>query len=234
MTAQPTVILQARFASTRLPGKALIDIAGRTLLGHCLWRLSLEMPVIVATTTQGEDDAIADEARRYGAEVFRGDEHDVLGRFVGAATAFGLVDVVRATADNPVVDVDGPRRVSDLRRRVQVDHVVECGLPIGAAVEAVTAEALARAHGLTGDAYDREHVTPFIRRSPQFTALRAVAPGHLRRPSLRLTVDTPEDLERMRAVLAKFRHVTRPSPLMDIIGAADALAAQWVADRKGA
>ncbi len=232
--AHTAVILQARFASKRLPGKALADLGGRTLLGHCIWRLSAEMPVIVATTIRPEDDGIEQEARRYGADVFRGDEHDVLGRFVAAAAAFGISDVVRATADNPVVDADAPRRVTELRRRVGADHVVECGLPIGAAVEAVTAEALTRAHDITADAYDREHVTPFIRRSPQFTALRAVAPGHLRRPSLRLTVDTPEDLEQMRAVLARFRHVTRPSPLTDIIGAADALAACKVADRKGA
>jgi len=232
--AHTAVILQARFASTRLPGKALADLAGRTLLGHCLWRLSAQMPVVVATTTRADDDAIADEARRYGADVFRGDERDVLGRFVAAAETFGVTDIVRATADNPVVDADAPLRVTDLRRRVRVDHVVECGLPIGAAVEAVTTEALTRAHEITADPYDREHVTPFIRRSPQFTALRAVAPGHLRRPSLRLTVDTPEDLELMRTVLARFRHVTQPSPLGDIIGAMDALAAARVADRKGA
>ena len=234
MTLRTAVILQVRMASTRLPGKALADIAGRTLLGHCLWRLLAgDLPVIVATTTRPEDDAIVKEARRYDAMVFRGSDKDVLGRYFEAATAYGTVEIVRATGDNPAIDVQAPARSLLLLRRGRADHVTECGLPLGAAVEAVTIEALAHAHALTTDPYDREHVTPFVRQQPMFTTLCAVAPLEVRRPDVRLTIDTVEDLEFMRAVLAPFRQARRPPSLADIIQMADVQVADF-AGRRGA
>jgi spore coat polysaccharide biosynthesis protein SpsF (cytidylyltransferase family) len=156
----------------------------------------------------------------------RGADEDVLGRFVMVATRLSLIDIVRATADNPAVDIDAARRVLDLRRRTGADHVVEYGLPYGTAVEAVSAEALARSAELTSDPQDREHVTSFIRRDPRFVTLSAIAPPALRRPGLRLTVDTPEDLEWVRRV---FDHaeglsgMTTPASLAALIAAADHL-----------
>ena len=218
------VILQARMGSRRLPGKVLADIAGRSVLGHCLWRLQTSgLPVIVATTTHPEDDAVEREGARYGAPVCRASEDDVLVRYIAAALAYQVTLVIRATADNPAVDADAPRRVVALQARAQADHVIECGLPHGAAVEAVTTEALVRAAAWTADPYDREHVTPFIRRAPGFTPLSALAPGHLRRPDVRLTVDTPRDLRRMRTVLEPFHAAASPPPLADIIAAVDVL-----------
>jgi spore coat polysaccharide biosynthesis protein SpsF (cytidylyltransferase family) len=224
------VILQARLGSRRLPGKVLARIGTRTLLEHALLRLSTcGLPVIVATTDRPEDEAVEREARRLGAEVFRGDAEDVLGRFIGAARAFDLTGVIRATGDNPCVDAEGPARVLALARRVEADHVVECGLPIGAAVEVVTLEALERAYALVTDPYDREHVTSFIRRDSRFRALRVVAPGDVRRPGLRLTVDTQDDLDFMRAVLASTGAGTRVPRLAEVIRAAEVLRVRAVA-----
>jgi spore coat polysaccharide biosynthesis protein SpsF len=224
------VILQARLGSRRLPGKVLARIGTRTLLEHALLRLSgCGLPVIVATTDRPEDEAVEREARRLGAGVFRGAAEDVLGRFIAAARAFDLTAAIRATADNPCVDADGPARVLALARRVEADHVVECGLPIGAAVEVVTLAALERAQSLVTDPYDREHVTSFIRRDSRFRALRVVAPGDVRRPGLRLTVDTQDDLDFMRAVLASTGAGTRVPPLADVIRAAEVLRVRAVA-----
>jgi spore coat polysaccharide biosynthesis protein SpsF len=215
------IILQARLGSRRLPGKVLADVAGRSVLGHCIWRLLASgLPVIVATTMRSEDGAVAREAETYGAFTFRGAADDVLGRYVAAADAFQVTEIIRATADNPAVDVDAPARVLAQLRRTGVDHIIECGLPYGAAVEAVTTAALVRAAAETTDPYDREHVTPFIRRTEGFTMLSAMAPGHLRHPDLRLTIDTPEDLRRMRVLLAPYRHAAAPPPLVDIIAKA--------------
>ena len=134
--------------------------------------------------------------------VVRGPSDDVLGRFVQVASTLGLTDLVRATCDNPGVDMDGPRRTLELLRRNGADHVVEAGLPYGAAVEAVSVPALMRSAELTRDPYDREHVTPFLQRDSRFVALQAIAPGHLRRPGLRISVDTAEDLDFMRRLFA--------------------------------
>lgn len=216
------IILQARMGSRRLPGKTLMAIGTLNVLEHCIARLDVAgLPLIVATTDRAEDDAIEVAARRVGAQVFRGDADDVLGRYIAAAKTFEVTSIVRATGDNPLVDADGPLRVVELARNIRVDHVVESGLPIGAAVEVVSLSALERAADLITDRYDREHVTSFIRRDARFQSLRAMAPRHLRRPGLRLTVDTAEDLEFVRAVLESMGDEPMPT-LAAVIKAADA------------
>ena len=227
------IVLQARMSSRRLPGKVLAELGSRTLLEHCVYRLrGNRLPIIVATTELPEDDAIERAARRLNLEVFRGSEDDVLSRFLGAARAFDLTCIVRATADNPLVDCDGPRRVLELVRRVQADHAIECGMPVGTAVEAVTVEALKRAQDLIVDPYDREHVTSFVRRDGRFRSLRAVAPGDIRRPGLRLAVDTQEDLDFLRAVFVSLG-VTHEAPrLSAIIRAAEGLLVRAVAGHR--
>ena len=227
------VILQARLGSRRLPGKVLAQLGSRSLLEHCVIRLTrCGLPIIVATTDRAEDDAVEREARRLGAQVFRGDEQDVLGRFLAAAHAFDLTRIIRATADNPLVDPDGPQRVLELGRRVQADHVVECGLPVGTAVEAVSIDALHRARTLITDPYDREHVTSFVRRDSRFRALRAVAPGNVRRPGLRLTVDTQEDLDFLRSVFVIMGVRDQVPALPAIIRAAEGLLIRAVASAR--
>jgi spore coat polysaccharide biosynthesis protein SpsF len=227
------IILQARLGSTRLPGKVLAPIGDKPILEHAVERLLVSgFPVVVATTTTAEDDALERAARRLGVEVFRGEEHDVLARYIGAGRAFGFDEIVRATADNPFVDLGAARRTVQFRQRVGADHVVECGLPIGTAVEAVSLDALERADALATDPYDREHVTSFLRRDARFRALRAVSPGDIRRPGLRLTVDTPEDLEFMRQVYAGLDAAGPLPEVAAIIKVADVLLVQQVSYRR--
>jgi spore coat polysaccharide biosynthesis protein SpsF (cytidylyltransferase family) len=227
------IVLQARLGSTRLPGKVLAPIGPWSLIEHCVRRLGASgLPVVVATTEKSEDDPVARMAERLHVDVFRGAEHDVLLRYIGAARAFGFTEVVRATADNPCVDLGSATRSVQFRQRVEADHVVECGLPVGAAVEAVSLEALERAHALVTDPYDREHVTSFIRRDVRFRALRAVAPGDVRRPGLRLTVDTPEDLDFIRQVYAGLDGNEELPALPSLIRIADALIVRQVAPKR--
>ena len=108
------IVLQARMGSTRLPGKALAPIAGRSILAHCLERLQARsgLPVVLATTTLPDDDVLCDEARALGVAVVRGPADDVLGRFASPPSTLGLRVVIRATADNPAVESTrrgGPR-----------------------------------------------------------------------------------------------------------------------------
>jgi spore coat polysaccharide biosynthesis protein SpsF len=206
MRTQPGIILQARYGSSRLRGKALARVGGRTILEQCLRRLSQSgvARVILATTTQGEDDTLAAVARRMGIDVYRGDRDDVLKRFAEAARAFDLDPVLRATADNPAVDVESPVRVVAALRQTQADYIREEGLPLGASVEGMTADALYRAARLATDPYDREHVTPFIlKRRDLFRVTCVDAPAPLRQPSLRLTVDTHEDLAWVSELFAR-------------------------------
>jgi spore coat polysaccharide biosynthesis protein SpsF len=206
MRTRAGIILQARLASSRLPGKALALIGRHTVLEHCLRRLMFAgvAPVVLATTQRPEDDALEAIARSLGAGVYRGDTNDVLGRFLSAADAFDFGIIIRATGDNPCVDIQAPGRLLEALRTYNADYGCEDGLPYGAAVEAVTRDALIRAGHLAHHAEDREHVTSYVRRTTNdFRVLLIPAPVPLRRPDVRVTVDTAADLEHVRALYAR-------------------------------
>lgn len=225
------VVLQARTGSTRLPGKVLALVGGQPIVAHCITRLGERsaLPVILATTDRPEDDALCHLATGLGAAVVRGASDDVLARYVLAISTFGLTHVVRATADNPAVDLDAPRRTLDLLCRTGVSYVEEFGLPVGAAVEACTAEALRLADRTSDDVYDREHVTPFLRRDRRVASLEALAPPALRRADIRLTVDRADDLAAVRDVFEAVGDQAARAPLTAFIDAADRVRARLVA-----
>ena len=200
------ILLQARMASTRLPGKALELIEDRPILEHCLGRLVAAGVgrVVLATTTLEEDTVLCDLATRLGVAVFRGSDTDVLGRMAGAAEAFDLDPIIRATGDNPAVDIDAAERSLGALNGLHADYVCEDGLPYGAAVEAVTREALMRAAREARDPDDREHVTTWVKKRSDLWNLAFPAPPMpLRRPALRVTVDTPADLAYVRSLFAR-------------------------------
>jgi spore coat polysaccharide biosynthesis protein SpsF len=190
---------------------------------RCLARLlaGAAAPLVLATTERAEDDAVQEEAALLGVPCLRGPDGDVLARFALVVEALGPAYVLRTTADNPAVDIDAPARILEHLRRGGVDYVVERGLPIGAAVEGMRAESLLRAAREAVEPYDREHVTPFLRRPDErFRVLEPLAPRHLRAPELRLTVDTPADLAFMEQVLLQAGGRSTGVPLAGIIRAA--------------
>ena len=218
------VVLQARMGSTRLPGKVLRRIGRSSVLARCIRRLRAADvgPVIVATTREPADDAIAREAARMGCDVLRGETDDVLARFIAAADAAGARVIVRATADNPAVDIGTTRRVLEAMARHGAEYGMEEGLPCGAATEAIAAETLRRLAVLTAEPADREHVTLFVKRHLfAFATVMPDAPGEVRRPDLRLTVDTGDDFSFMQRVLLEADEGPAPAPLPAIIHAAD-------------
>lgn len=227
MRTRAGIILQARLASTRFPGKALEPIGGCSILERCLRRLiaSSVAHVVLATTRAREDDGLAAIATRLGVRVYRGETDDVLGRVVEAAKTFDLDPIVRATADNPAVDVQAPGRVLAALRSTDADYASEDGLPLGAAVEAMTAESLRHAAALAQSPSDREHVTTFMRRRRDlFRVCYVPAPTPLRRPSLRLTIDTEADLAWVRELF--FRAGSDEPSLAELIAVAGRAAHQ--------
>jgi spore coat polysaccharide biosynthesis protein SpsF (cytidylyltransferase family) len=225
MRSDAVIVLQARMASTRLPGKALKTMHGHTVLARCLARLlaSQAAPVILATTTRREDQALVAEAERCGVPSVRGSRDDVLGRFAQVAELVAPRFVVRATADNPAVDIDAPRRVLERLRSGRADYVVDVGLPHGSGVEGMRAPALLSAAERATDPYDREHVTPYIRRAAnQYRLEHIPVPAAICRPDLRFTVDTEADFAWMCRVFAQAGRDAPTLPLADLIRAADA------------
>lgn len=233
------IVVQARVKSTNGPGQVLTMLAGRTLFDHAVTRLQGSgLPIIVATTTDACDDPLEQAAADLNVSIYRGSNDDALARVLGAADAFDLSEMVFANADHPAIDMDGVLRIVELRRRVHADHAIECGLPQGASVEAVSVDALRRAQQLVVDPYDREHVTSFVRRDTRFKSMRAVAPGHLRRPGLRLAVTTAAEADFMNGVLSSTATPAPLAPLEEIIAIAEAAVVRVerarLAARKGA
>lgn len=222
------IVLQARMGSSRLPGKVLAPVADSSILSHCIRRLLAARVgrVIVATTTRPEDAAVVAEAERHGVRAFRGASEDVLDRFVQATVAWTGEYVLRATADNPLVDIGAAARVLKVLE-AGADYCVEEGLPVGAAVEGMRTSALRATAALAQTPYDREHVTPFLKRHPRrFAVWPLAAPVELRRPALRLTVDTREDLAYVRSLVEEVGTADGLTPLGTIIALADR-SASW-------
>lgn len=202
------IIVQARMASTRLPGKILKQVLGKTLLEYQLERLQRVKSadrIVVATTDHGEEKPIVDVCDRLGVDMFRGSESDVLARYYGAATAFHGDTVIRITSDCPLIDPAVVDRVVGfyLTHRDQYDYVSntfpELTYPRGMDTEVFSYKALKEAFLEAEDQPEREHVTIFIKRRPERYRIKNL-PYHRDESHYRWTVDTPEDfhlIERM-------------------------------------
>ncbi len=202
------IIVQARMGSTRLPGKAMLEVAGETLLGLLLKRLRLVSQadaVVVATTTAGRDLSIVDQVQGLGLPVWRGSEEDVLARYHGAAMAHRADVVVRITADCPLMDPAVVDRVIGAFRQAAgacdyVSNTLDRTYPRGLDCEVFSIAALDEAFHRATDPAEREHVTPYIYRRPvRFRILQVRGDQDLSRH--RWTVDTPEDFELIRRIL---------------------------------
>ncbi|MBI4395578.1 MAG: glycosyltransferase family protein [Elusimicrobia bacterium] len=201
-------IVQARMTSTRLPGKVLMDLAGRPMLAQQIRRLKrcrTADEIVLATTVNAADDPVAALARAESVGCFRGDEADVLGRYWKAATNCRADIVVRLTADCPLIDPEqSDRVVRELETQgANADYasnVIERTFPRGLDTEAFTMDALERVHRAAASRPSREHVTYFILKE-QRAQFRILSVKDAEDNSgLRWTVDVPEDLEMMRRI----------------------------------
>src|SRR5262249_29855404 len=194
-------IVQARVGSTRLPGKALLDIAGRPMVAHVLERaLAIDGVdgVVLATTADPADNTLADFARRHGIPCTRGSQNDVLDRFHQAVNEHPADVIVRVTADCPLLDprVSGLVLAEYLRRAGDVDYVSNVHPPTspdGLDTEVFSRQALERAWRDADRASDREHVTSYIWRNAGSFRIANVA-TEPSRAHMRWTVDERADL----------------------------------------
>jgi spore coat polysaccharide biosynthesis protein SpsF (cytidylyltransferase family) len=209
-TPRVVAIVQARMGSTRLPGKVLLPIAGRPMVLRVLERLGRADRIdgiVVACSTSCADDPLAAAVEGSGAGVFRGDERDVLARYVGAAREAGAEVVVRITADCPLLDPGVVDEVVGalLASRGSADYasnVLSRTYPRGLDVEALFLDALLRADRFAATDAEREHVTVAIRNGPpgRFATLGVAA--DVDDSDLRWTVDSADDMEYVRRLYA--------------------------------
>lgn len=200
--------IEARMASTRLPGKVLLPVAGQPLLAHLIERLQ-RVPrldqIVIATTTNPEDEPIVHLAGKVGVGCFRGSEEDVLGRVLGAARAYRADVIVEITGDCPAIDPEIIQTCIDAYLETQADYVsnvLSPTFPWGMDTQVFATDVLAQADAATaGDAAAREHVSLYIYEHPDLYKLYNVsAPAGLAWPEVHIELDTPEDYQLIKAI----------------------------------
>lgn len=219
------IIIQARMSSTRLPGKVLMDVAGRPMLAQQLRRLKqckMVDEIVIATTTNASDDPVVELAQKEKVPWFRGSEQDVLSRFVGAARQFQAGVIARVTGDCPLIDPT----VTDRVITELIDHSAKCDyasnvlrrtFPRGLDVEAFFWDVLLRIDRLAQSQAAREHVTIVPRfERPDLFLCRSVEDSQ-NNSDLRWTADTATDLQVIRAFYSALDLTTRIVPYSEML-----------------
>lgn len=225
----PLVVLQARVSSSRLPGKALLDFHGLPLVILAARRAGNRgARVIVATSSDRSDDALAHTAALHGIDVCRGPLDDVLARFVAAI--HGVCDdspIIRLTGDNVMPDGELIADVlKDFEAR-KLDYITttdfKSGLPYGCAVEVTRACHLRKIANIAACPGDREHVTPMIQRlygSEFYAGYQSLNASHLR-----ATIDCLDDyctMHRSVIVGTNLTHLSVPDWVRQLKDSPDA------------
>jgi spore coat polysaccharide biosynthesis protein SpsF len=201
-------IIQARMRSTRLPGKVLLPLplnGGKPIIQwivDAVTKSRYDHEVILATSINQENDPLFEYCQAHDIKCYRGDEENVLSRFIEIIDTNEFDVVIRLTGDNPLVDINIVDQAIDFHLRSKNDYTITQGLPIGMNCEVVNASVLQslKNRNLTGA--DREHVTLFIRNSGFYKTQVLIENFDPKIKEARLTVDYPSDFLVMNAILS--------------------------------
>lgn len=201
-------VVQARLGSTRLPGKMLACLGGMPVIEQVLvrtGRAALPANVVLATTERDHDAALCRIADDLGVPWFRGSEEDVLGRVYLAAEAYDANIVVRACADNPLVDPEEIDRAIRHHKQTGADYTFNHipsmgnGYPNGLGVEVIDAMVLSSVADKAEKKRHREHVTSYIWDNRDDFSIEAVqAPPSIRGEDVTLDLDDADDFAALR------------------------------------
>jgi spore coat polysaccharide biosynthesis protein SpsF len=228
------LIIFARMRSSRLPGKMLLPIAGRPLLGRVIDRVRCikgTRQIVVATSNEADDDAIESFARAEGVAVFRGSLEDVAARALACCEAYGLERFARICGDRPFLPwelIDELIVTAEENDLDVASNVIERTYPAGAATEIVAARVLRRTLENTSDPQDREHLTRYIYANPkgfQVRNRRSGVPGWER---VNLALDNQSDVVRTEWIMVRLGPRPERARLKQVM----ALAAEWDAKRE--
>lgn len=221
-----TCIVQARMGSSRLRGKVLKEVLGIPMILVTLKRLQRSKYIdklILATSDKSDDDPLYNLVKEAGFEVFRGDESNVLERYVKCVQEYGGDIIVRITGDCPLIE---PLIADNVISHFKVydDDYVKLDVPTtyirGLDVEVFSKEALTKTYNLTNDPKYTEHVSYYMSVHPEEFKVGTVKGDGLYNRNYRLCVDTPEDFELISVIFDKFNNIH--VPIKDVVGFLDA------------
>lgn len=206
-------IIQARMSSTRLPGKIMLPLAGKPVLQHIIERLRMSEyidEVVVACTTNYQDDMIIDLCDMLECKYYRGSEDDVMQRVVEACEKFEADIIVDVTSDCPCVDAGLADSFIETLVKLETDYVsnvINRTMPRGLDMQVLTYKALERANREVDNVVDRSHVTSWIYKNPITQGTYRLSTKVMKESDyseIRLTLDTEEDYQLLRLVFDSF------------------------------
>jgi spore coat polysaccharide biosynthesis protein SpsF len=208
MNMKASAIIQVRQTSSRLPGKALIDICGKPALQRVIERVRAAKTlndVIVACTTNSADDAIISLCEKLGCNYFRGSEEDVLDRVLNAARQYDIDVICEITADCLLIDYNHIDTLVNMHLNSDCDmtsNIISRTFPRGYDVRVFNTEALERAEKEIDNDIDRQHVSTWMYLNPKgklnYKVQNWDSPCEQFRPDIEVTLDTAEDLQLIR------------------------------------
>ena len=220
-------ILQARMSSTRLPGKVMMKIDNENTMLDCvinqLKNSKQTKNLVIATTEQKEDDVIVELVKRSEIKYFRGSKKDVLDRYYQCAKKFDFSEIIRITADNPLIDYEIVDTVVEHFKSNNYDYITidrpqistfHQTYPWGYNVEVFTFSALENAWKNAKLLSEREHVTPYFYKNKEIFRQTSIENSE-DLSSFRCTVDTKYDLELIQKIYSNIKK--RPILLSDVI-----------------
>jgi len=199
-----TAIIQARMSSTRLPGKVLMEVMGRPLLSYQIERLRFSKridEIIIATTTNKEDHPVATLAKKEGLKVYRGSEDDVLDRYYQSAAEYNAENIMRLTADCPLIDPAVCDQVVEYYISSKLDYVYTGEtFAEGLDCEIFSFKALEKAWKNAQQKSEREHVTLYFINHPELFQCNKLE-HETDDSKYRITVDQEEDYLVVKAII---------------------------------
>ena len=220
-------IIFSRMSSGRLPGKAMVDISGKTLLHRVIERtksIKLIDHMCVATSLNPEDDIIESTANSFGIDIYRGSLNDVADRAFNAANKFGYDHFLRVCGDRPFLDY----KIYD---ELISNHIKDCNdlttnifprkVPPGLTGEVINVKALEKLLSLTENQEDREHVTRYFYQNSSDFKIQNVASHNFNNiDNVRLVIDDEKDLSRAEWILKKIKQNGNVVDIQEIISLA--------------
>jgi len=217
--------IEARMTSSRLPGKVLLDLAGKPALEQLVERLRRSRyldDIVVATTDRPTDDPVETLCRQIGCSFFRGSEDDVLARVLGAARSVSADLIVEITGDCPAVDWRHLDQLIETFFSGEYDYVANTSgprpYPVGFEVQVFPVAVLAEVDQLTRNPVDHEHVSLYIYSHPERYRVHYVEAGpDLYDPELEVTLDTPEDYQLIQSVFQALLPINPDFSALDVV-----------------
>ena len=230
-------VIAARMGSSRLPGKTLMKIEGREMLGMIIDRVKISSyvnDILIATTDQTEDDQLVAWAKKEGISTFRGQSFDMLGRISDAVKYIGASSFIEVLGDNPLIESKIIDTVCDKYQASNYDYVSLltkeypkfCSedsslFPVGIRAQVMSAKAIQKAIKFAINKYHREHATTYLIDNPNDFKIGLIEASknfnELNMPDYTFAVNVKANLEMVKNIVFKLNKEFDKWELKDVI-----------------